>query len=282
MHILWPQTWWLILVPTATHMPSFITVAHTKVWIFTFLVISQREQICKWGIPYARWWHTTWVVLVHITTHMYQVSSMYPRQNSGYLTFLLLANQNRYANEVLNMCLWWRQTTRVVLVSITTHIPSFINVAHTEIWIFDFFVISQSEQICKWGIKYAHSLTTDHVGGICDPLLPTYQIWWKSVIAFSLESEGLPFDVHEKPTSVHTYVHTSRQCDKWKLSGPSSQGSRYVVSMRQWRTKVDSGAQERKTSKLCASKLPHNFFKWVRSSVTNFILQQQSPGKQKK
>ena len=34
---------------------------------------------------------------------------------------------------------------------ITTHIPSFINyhdyVAHTELWIFDFFVNSQSEQI---------------------------------------------------------------------------------------------------------------------------------------
>ena len=40
-------------------------------------------------------------------------------------------------------------TFGVVLVPITTHIPSFINVAHTELWIFDFFVISQSEQICK-------------------------------------------------------------------------------------------------------------------------------------
>ena len=37
-------------------------------------------------------------------------------QNSGYLTSLLLANQNRYANEVINMHIWWRQTTWVVLV----------------------------------------------------------------------------------------------------------------------------------------------------------------------
>ena len=80
--------------------------------------------------------------------------------------FLLLANQNRYANEVLNMPIRWRQTTWVVLV----------------------------------------------------PPLLTYQVWWKSVIAFSFEKRGLPFDVDEKPTSVHT----SRQRDKWKLSGPSS------------------------------------------------------------
>ena len=67
------------------------------------------------------------------------------------------------------MRIWWWQTTWVVLVPITTHIPSFINVAHTELWIFDFFVISQSEQICKWGIKYAHSVTTDHMGSTYAP-----------------------------------------------------------------------------------------------------------------
>ena len=65
------------------------------------------------------------------------------------------------------MRIWWRQTTWVVLVPIITHIPSFINVAHTELWIFDYFVISQSEQLYKWGIKYAHLVTTDHVGSTC-------------------------------------------------------------------------------------------------------------------
>ena len=81
----------------------------------------------------------------------------------------VLTNQNRYANEVLSTCMRirWRPTTRVVLVSITTHTPSFIKVAHTELWIFDFVVISQSEQICKWGIKYAHLVMTDHVGSTC-------------------------------------------------------------------------------------------------------------------
>ena len=65
------------------------------------------------------------------------------------------------------MHIWWGQTTLVVLLPTTTHIPSFVTVAHTELWIFAFVVISQSEQICKWGIKYAHSVTTDHMGSTC-------------------------------------------------------------------------------------------------------------------
>ena len=102
---------------------------------------------------------TTWVVFVAITTHYPHTKFRHCspiRSCSGYLPFLLLANQNRYANEVLNMRIWWRQNTWVVLVSITTmttHIPSFITVAQSEPWIFAFCVISQSEQICKWGIK---------------------------------------------------------------------------------------------------------------------------------
>ena len=45
MHIHWRQTTWVILVSTTTHIPSFVTVAHTKLWIFAFSVISQSEQI---------------------------------------------------------------------------------------------------------------------------------------------------------------------------------------------------------------------------------------------
>ena len=121
-----------------------------------FLVITQSEQICKLGIEY-----------VHLVTtdHMGSTCSHHcphikSHQCSPYRTldiwFFLLANQNRYANEVLNMWIWWWQTTWVVLVPITTHIPSSINVSHTGLWIFDFFVISQSEKICKWSTKYAH------------------------------------------------------------------------------------------------------------------------------
>ena len=110
----------------------------------------------------------------------YQVSSMYSIQNSGYLICLLLANQNRYANEVSNMCICWWQTTWVALMPITTHIPSFINVPHTELRIFDLFVISQSEQICKWDIKYAHLVTTDHMGSTCAYHYPHTKFHWCS------------------------------------------------------------------------------------------------------
>ena len=121
--------------------------------------------------------------------------------------FLLLANQNRYANEVLNMHIWWWQTTWVVLVPITTHIPSFINVAHTELWIFDFFVISQSEQICKWGIEYAHLVTTDHVGSTYAHHYPHTKFYKKLVIAFSLEKQRFTFWCWQE-TYICTYIHT--------------------------------------------------------------------------
>ena len=105
--------------------------------------------------------------LVSISWKWFKVTFYMSISIIAYLIFLSLAKWNRYANEALNMRIWWRQTTWVVLVPITTHIPNFINVAHTELWVFDFFVISQSEQICKWGIRYAHSVTTDHMGSTC-------------------------------------------------------------------------------------------------------------------
>ena len=130
MHIRWPQTWWVILVPTTTHIPCFLTVAHSKLWIFTFLVISQWEQICKWGLKYAHWWQqSTWVVHVPITTHIPSFINV-AHTELWIFDFLLLANQNRYANEVLNMRFRWRQTTWVVFVPSTTHIPSLTKIGH--------------------------------------------------------------------------------------------------------------------------------------------------------
>ena len=81
--------------------------------------------------------------------------------------FVIITNQNRYANELLDMHIWWRQTAWVLLVP--------INYPHTkfhqcspyrtlDIWFF--FVISLSEQICKWGIKYAHLVTTHYMGSV--------------------------------------------------------------------------------------------------------------------
>ena len=65
------------------------------------------------------------------------------------------------------MHIWGWQIMWAVLVPITTHIPSFVTVAHIELWMLGFFVVSQSEQICKWGIKYVHLVTTDHMGSTC-------------------------------------------------------------------------------------------------------------------
>ena len=74
-----------------------------------------------------RWWQTQWVVLVPTTTHIPRVT-VQPLQNLRHLPFLLLANQNRYTNEVFNTHIRWRQTPLVVLVFTTTHIPSFVTV----------------------------------------------------------------------------------------------------------------------------------------------------------
>ena len=133
---------------------------------------------------------------------------------------MLLANQNRYANEVLDIRIRWRQTTWVVLAPITTHIPSFINVAHTELWIFDIFVISQSEQICKWGIKYAHTVTTDHMGCTCAP--PHYPLTKKIGHCVLIRERRFTFWCWWDLTSIHPYIHIYRHHYNWKLSGPSS------------------------------------------------------------
>ena len=149
--------------------------------------------------------------------------------------FLLLANHNRYANEVLDMQIWWWQTTWVVLVAITTHIPSFINVAlDTELWIFDFFVISQSEQICKWGIKYVHSVMTDHMGSTCAHHYPhtkfhqcspywTLDIWIfvisqsEQICKWGIKYVHLVMTDHMGSTCAHHYLHTKfHQCSPYR------------------------------------------------------------------
>ena len=112
------------------------------------------------------------------------------------------------------MRIWWWQTTWVVLVLITTHIPSFINDGSPyrtlDIWLF---VISQSEQICKWGLKYAHSVTIDHMGSACAPPLPTHQVWWVFCGNWSLRSHLrakvylLMLTRSNQHPSIHLYIH---------------------------------------------------------------------------
>ena len=50
-------------------------------------------------------------------------------------------------------CASTKKRTRVILKCNPTHIPpSFVTLAHIELWILAFVVINQSEQICKWAI----------------------------------------------------------------------------------------------------------------------------------
>ena len=174
MCIWWRQTTWVVLVPITTHIPCLIDVAHTEPWIFDFFVISQSEQICKWGIKYAHLVTTDQTCAHHYdinvahteiwifdfcaisqseqickwgikyahsvtTDHMGSICAHhYPHtkfhQCSPYRTLdiwlFVLANQNRYANEVLNMRIRWLQTTWVVLVRPTTHIQSLTKISH--------------------------------------------------------------------------------------------------------------------------------------------------------
>ena len=100
----------------------------------------------------------------------------------------------------------------------TTHIPSFITVTHTEIWISAFFVLLTNQN------KYANEVlnmrirwrqTTWIVISLYPPL-PTYRILWKSVIAFSLEKWKFSFLVDDEEQPPY------RQHDNRNLSGPSS------------------------------------------------------------
>ena len=137
MRIQSQQTTWVVLTKFC-HCISFAIV-----------VISHSEQICKLDIKYALSLITDHVgsTCAHHYPHTkFHHCGTYRALDSCF--FLSSANQNRYANEVLNMCIWWWQTMWVVLVPITTHIPSFINdsVAHTKLWIFNFFVITLANQ----------------------------------------------------------------------------------------------------------------------------------------
>ena len=85
-----------------------------------------------------------------------------------------------------------------------------------DIWLF---VISQLEQIFKWGIKYEHLVTTDH---LCPPPLPTYQVWQKIGHCILIREWRFTFWCWRDLTSVQSSVHPYRQRYNWKLSGPSS------------------------------------------------------------
>ena len=97
---------------------------------------------------HIRWRQTTWVVHVPIITHIPGSVRVAPYGTLDiclfffFFFFLLLSTQNKYANEVLNIHIQWRQITWVILViwvillPTTTHIPSFVTVAYTELLIY--------------------------------------------------------------------------------------------------------------------------------------------------
>ena len=100
MHIWWQQTTWVKLVPSTTHIPSLVTVAHIELWMFAFVVKAYQNMqtsyfICAFGCDRPHGWHLFLALPIH------QVSSLQLTLNSKYLPSLLLANQNKYANNYL-------------------------------------------------------------------------------------------------------------------------------------------------------------------------------------
>ena len=189
MQFWWWQTTWIVVVPITTHTPRFINVTHTELGIFDFFVISQSDQICKWGTKYAHLVMTD--NMSSICAHHYPHTKFH--QCSPYKTldiwlFVISRSEQigkwgiKYANSVT-------ADHMVCLQGINMHSTCAHHYPHTkfhqcsptELWIFDWVVISQSEQISMWAVLV--------------PPLPTCQVWRKSVTAFSLESKGLPFDV---------------------------------------------------------------------------------------
>ena len=159
---------------------------------------------------------STWIILctmtdntwVHCYTHLLSFATV-AHTVLWIFAFLLLANQNKYANKIFIMRIQWWQTRWVLLVPTTTHIPSIVTVAHIELWIFAFFVIShnRNKKKSKWAIQYAYSVTTDHVGNTC----AYHYLHTKFYENRSLRSsKGLPFSWWE------TYIHPSIQT-AWQL-----------------------------------------------------------------
>ena len=163
MHIQWRQTSWVVLLPIPTHKPSFVTVAIQNSEYLTLLLLA--KLICKWGIKYVHLEMTYHVGNTFATHHHYSRTKFchYSPYRTLDICLIVISNQNKYENEVLNMRIWWQQTMWEVLLSTTTNIPSSVTVAIQNSRYL--FVFSQSEQICKWSITYAYSVTTDHIYG---------------------------------------------------------------------------------------------------------------------
>ena len=159
----WAAFWgtmWVVLVPTTIHIPTQvpnsqkkkkINLKKKKNWNPEFFFFMAQ----KFGLPnkfgkVASLCSTCANHYPHTKFHQCIVNT----ELLMFAFFLLLANQNKYANELFNMRIRWWQTTWVTLVPTTTHIPlpSCMKIGHCLLPKVYLFVISQSEQICKWAI----------------------------------------------------------------------------------------------------------------------------------
>ena len=106
---------------------------------------------------------------------------------------------------------------------------------HINYCIFDLFLISQSEQNCKWGIKYVHLVTTDHMSSTCAHYYPhtkfhqrgpyrTLDFWFFLVISQSkqmckwgIKYVHLVTTDHMGSTCAHHYPYTKvHQCSPYR------------------------------------------------------------------
>ena len=79
-----------------------------------------------------------------------------------------------------------------------------------------FFVISQSEQICKWGIKYVHLVKRDHKGSTCAHHYPYTKFKENRSLCSHLRVKVyLPMLIHP---SICTHMQTALQMKtKWSF-----------------------------------------------------------------
>ena len=122
------------------------------------------------------------------------------------------------------------------------------------LWIFDFLVISQSQQICKWGLKYAHLVMTDHVGSTCAPYYPNTKFDENRSLRSHLRAKVYLLmltrsDTHPSVhTCVHIYIHIIsillQNCNykqNTENATYSSQSRRQVLNLitsKKWETKL--------------------------------------------
>ena len=104
------------------HIPMFISQEGLGMYLWGFWGVDSRKNIeMNKRTP--------------LMTLLSALGSYWNEYGNPYRTldiwlFLLLANQNRYANEVLNMHIRCWQTTWVVLMPTTTHMQSLMKIGH--------------------------------------------------------------------------------------------------------------------------------------------------------